>query len=255
MRRSGSESTRRCARRANWAGGSISCGLFSTTSTAIPPLRPCPGTCRRRPGGSGIDHTRHCGGFAARDAAVCWRLLGNTGSEAEPSPDPDPETVADFLQEAGWLDQSLSVGERLRHHLAPPDERGRLNEVALALQYLLEAFPIEHIEVIGERKTFRHELEARLQAARLPVDFHQLMEEAAAGFGLRYRAVRYYKTRIGQEGFDFLEKAHNSISLSRRVGFSAATEQGVVVRLSGIFLLEEKTEVWVSGHAYIAESA
>ncbi len=185
-------------------------------------------------------------GFAARDAAVCRR----------PVPDADPKTVADLLQEAGWLDQSLPVGERLRRHLAPPDERGRLDEVTLALQYLLEAFPIEQLEAV-ERKSLRQELKERLEAARLPGDFHQLIEEAAAGLGLGYRAVRYYQTRISQEGFDFLEKAHSAISLSSRVGFSATTDPGmvVVVRLSRVFLFEEKTGEWVSGHACIAESS
>jgi hypothetical protein len=191
--------------------------------------------------------------FARRDATV-YRGLRRNGQDPGSGVDREPAAAAEMLDRAGLLDRSRPLGERLRHHLAPPDARGRLGEVTLALQYVLEAFPIEHLE--GESpNALRRDLEDRLRTTGLPADFHQLVQDAASGLGLRYQAVRYYRVRVGQEGFPFLDREHSTISLSKRVGYSAATDPGIVVRLSELFLFEEMTGKRISGHAQIAESA
>ncbi len=171
------------------------------------------------------------------------------GSPASlPSAELGPETQ--YLEAAALLDPARgTLQERLRRHLLAPGD-GRLQRAVLALQYLIEAFPIEHLER-QDRKTYRSRLRRRLQNAGLSTRFHQLVSEISAGLGWQYRQARYYKARLDQPDAELLRQAQDPISLSDRVGYPAGTEAGTVVRLSELFLLDAANGTRTSGRAHV----
>ncbi len=181
--------------------------------------------------------------------AVTLRRLARMAAGA---PGGTPPSAA----ETAWLDDSGLLGrrplpERLQRYLEPFDHPGRLGEVTLALQYLLEAYPVEQLPADG-RSELHRELGSALRDARLEEDFHRLVETAAAGIGLRYRPLCYYKSRIDHRDCAFARQQVSPISLTERVGFAAATEPTVIVRLERPFFFQLDSGVYYAGHAHVA---
>ena len=83
-------------------------------------------------------------------------------------------------------------------------------------------------------------------------DFHRLVQAVAAGIGLRYRPVIYYKSRIDQKEFSFARQQVSPIHLTDRVGFAATTEPSVVVRLKRPFFFQLSNDLYYAGHAHVA---
>ncbi len=184
--------------------------------------------------------------FVAGEATVFRCLIGR--SQAEPS-----SPASDFLEHAGWLDNSPDLRERIRNYLEPYGEAGRLSRITLALQYLVEAYPIEH-RSREERKVFRDNLAQALQEAALEIDFHQLLGTIAAGIDLIYRPVRYYSSHYDDPKFDFIKGQIDSISLSERLGFEAKTDPTLIVRLKRPFFFEGGSGIFYAGHALVGRS-
>ncbi len=180
-----------------------------------------------------------------RDAAVFSRLVSAPGDRH-----PDPAADA-FLDGAGLSAAGRPVAERLKRYLEPFDHIGCLGEVTLALQYLVEAFPIEQLSR-HQRARFRRELAAAQRAAGQEEDFHLLIARTAEGIGLRYRAVRYYKSRTDQSEHAFVRQQVTPISLSERVGFRATTDKATIVRLERPFFDQLDTGIYHAGHAHVA---
>ena len=86
----------------------------------------------------------------------------------------------------------------------------------------------------------------------LEEDFHRLVAQVAAGVGLRYRPVPYYKSRTDQSEYAFVRQQVSPISLSERVGFKATTEKETIVRLGRPFFAQVDTGIYYSGHAHVA---
>lgn len=160
------------------------------------------------------------------------------------------DAEAQYLAQAGLLDPELgTLPERLRRHLLRPD-RGRLHQLVLCLQYLIEAFPVEHLEK-SERKAYLGAIRGRLRQRGLSTRFHQLVDELSSGLGLRYLQARFYKARIDDPGNALFGDRHDTVDLSRRLGYPAGTDDRVVVRLSELFLLEAASGTPYSGQALI----
>ena len=166
----------------------------------------------------------------------------------QPLSEEDGPAVHRFYADSGLLETQLAMKDRLRRVLLGCD--GVVHGVVLALQYLLEAFPVEHLDA-SLRKSYKSALKQRLILAGVSPRLHALIRELAEGLGLRYQEVRYYKTQVGQDGYEFLEDAHEAISLSARVGYSAGTQGPTVVRLEELFLNDVSTQAPYSGRAAI----
>ena len=123
-----------------------------------------------------------------------------------------------------------------------------------ALQYLYEAFPIEQLQP-AEHKALRTGLATAMAAADLPADPHLLIAGLAAGLGLDYRPVPYYRARLDQPELAFIGRHLATVALSARVGYDAGTEPGVVVRLAQPFLFDAATGEYRIGQALIDEEA
>ncbi len=189
--------------------------------------------------------------------AVALRALGlrsfgagAAGAEANGST-PDSSEVA-FLDNAGLLAGERPFAERLKRYLEPFDHPGRLSEVTLALQYLVEAYPIEQLAKKSQRRQLRGGLAAAHDGADPEDDFHHLVAQIAAGVGLRYRPVPYYKSRTDQSEYAFVRQQVSPISLSERVGFKATTETETIVRLERPFFAQLSTGIYYAGHAHVA---
>ncbi len=156
-----------------------------------------------------------------------------------------------FLHTAGLLAGERPLPERLKRYLEPFDHLGRLGEVTLALQYLLEAYPVEQLSR-DQRSRLRRELDAAIGDAGLEPDYHCLVTRIAAGAGLRYRPVRYYQSRTDQSDYAFVRQQVSPISLSQRVGFDATAERQVIVRLERPFFAQMSTGIYHAGHAHVA---
>lgn len=184
--------------------------------------------------------------FASRDAMVLGRLAALLDSEI-------PNALAEdrYLEGTGLLESTLPFSARLKRYLEPFDHAGRLTELTLALQYLVEAYPIEQMSP-DERAEFRARLRASLDHGHLDEDFHTLVAQLARGAGLLYRPVVYYKGRIDQTAYAFVRQQVSPISLSGRVGFDATTEPTVVVRLRRPFFFHLDSDVYYAGHAHVA---
>jgi hypothetical protein len=176
--------------------------------------------------------------FADRDAVALRGLAVGNGRRRAPEDLPDGEG---------------ELPERLRSYLEPFDHAGRLGEAVLALQYLLEAFPVEQLPA-EQRSGLRRGIARGLKEAGLGEDFHSLVEVLAAGIGLEYRPVRYYKSRIDSGELAFVRAQVSPISLSERVGFEATAEPTAVVRLERPFFFHRSNSVYYAGHAYVARS-
>ena len=155
---------------------------------------------------------------------------------------------AEYLEAAGLIDPRDGLSASLRRHLLEPAS-GRLQATVRALQYLIEAFPIEQLEKT-ERKAYLSKIRERLQNAGLSTKFHRLIADLAAGLGLTYREARYYKRRVDESNADFLDGAVESVDLSQLIGYPAGTDGRVVVRLEELFLFEPGGDR-VSGRARI----
>ena len=193
--------------------------------------------------------------FADFDLVVLHRLRRELASHPQPGSVRDDEGAeAQYLAGAGQLDTTRgTLPERLRSHLLRP-KTGRLQELVLALQYLIEAFTVEHLEK-GERKAYLGTIRTRLEAKGLSTKFHPLVNGLAAGLDLRYHPARYYKARLEDPDHRLAAGHHATFDLSQRVGYSAGTEDGVIVRLSELFLSEEATGERYSGQAWIDEGS
>ena len=188
-------------------------------------------------------------GFADVDLVVCDRLRRELVTPSAAVPEVE-DAEAQYLADAGLLDAERgTLPRRLRRHLLAPGS-GRLQELVLALQYLIEAYPVEHLER-AERKAYLGAVRRRLEDRGLSTKFHHLVAELASGLGLDYRQARFYKARAGESGAEFLTGRFGTIDLSARLGFAAGTEEGVVVRLSELFLLESTDGVRYSGQAWV----
>jgi hypothetical protein len=160
-----------------------------------------------------------------------------------------PATDA-FLGSAGWLRKAESLPACLKSHLEPYESMGRLSQVTLALQYLVEAYPHEHLEA-GHRTHLQSELSERLRRRGLPEDFHEILQEMAAGIGLEYRPVPYYLSRIDQDEFDFVRRRMvSTISLSERIGVEVTVDPAVIVRLERPFYFVRTSGGYYAGHAH-----
>ncbi len=186
--------------------------------------------------------------FAEADLAAVQRLgQGLVDPDAAPAPD---RAGAQYLSDTGLLDpEAGSLAERLRRHLLQPGS-GRLQELVVSLQYLIEAFPVEHLGK-PERKAYLGAVRRRLEDRGLSGGFHQLVAELASGLGLRYRQARCYRTRASESGNEFLEGRQSPLDLSQRVGYPADADDGVVVRLSELFLTDSEDGAAYSGRAWI----
>ncbi len=166
----------------------------------------------------------------------------------------DEGAEAQYLAGAGLLDTDDGpLLERLRRHLLHSGT-GRLQELVLALQYLIEAFTVEHLEK-PERQAYRGAIKARLEARGLSTKFHPLVNGLAAGLNLQYHPARYYKARLQDPDLELAASHHATFDLSQRVGYSAGTETGVIVRLSELFLSEKTSGGRYSGQAWIDEGS
>lgn len=186
-------------------------------------------------------------GFAARDAPALrrlWKALGQ--DDADPTP-----CEAEFLAGSGLLAAAPPFAERLQRYLEPFDLPGRLGELTLALQYLTEAYPVEQLER-GRRARLRRGLAEAVASVRLEEDFHRLVARIAAGIGLDYRPVPYYKSRLDESRHAFVRQQVSPISLTERVGFAAAADPSVIVRLSRPFFFQSSNQVYYAGHAHVA---
>ncbi len=166
---------------------------------------------------------------------------------------PSERTLA-YIRERGLFDDA-SLIESWRRFLAPRETAGLLDEVVTSLQYLTEAFPIEHLE--GEAKQgFYDDLVAALTEEKLTQKLHhELLAPLAEGLGWKYRVVGYYQSRIDQEGFGFLKGHHEEIDLSKRLGLDMTKEGGFVVRLARIFLFKADRDEYHSGLAFVQLSS
>ena len=193
--------------------------------------------------------------FADFDLVVLHRLRRELASHPQPDSGRDDEGAeAQYLAGAGLLDTTRgTLPERLRSHLLRP-KTGRLQELVLALQYLIEAFTVEHLEK-AERQAYLGTIRARLEAKGLSTKFHPLVNGLAAGLDLRYHPARYYKARLEDPDHRLAAGHHATFDLSQRVGYSAGTEDGVIVRLSELFLSEEASGQRYSGQAWIDEGS
>lgn len=144
----------------------------------------------------------------------------------------------------------LSLRDRLRRRLLAHDGSGLVHRVVLALQYLLEAFPVEQLDA-DARAAYKAALRERLLATGVSPRLHDLVRDLAAGLGLAYREVRCYKSAVGQAGFEFLDDAHDELSLSALVGYEAGTAGPTVVRLKELFLVDAATGAPFSGRAAV----
>lgn len=151
------------------------------------------------------------------------------------------------LRRAGLLDPSKPLNLRLRQLLMPAS---RLAEATVAIQYLVEAFPIEHLEA-SERRRLHETLRNELNASSLPLCFHELVSEVAAGLDLVYQEVRYYRSRVGDPSMEKVGDAWRRLPLVERLGFEATTDEGVIVRLEEPFFFGTNGSR-VSGLAWIA---
>ncbi len=192
--------------------------------------------------------TRTLKAFSGPEAAAFRRLDRWASGAATSDRPPEPLELA-FLEETGLLAGERPLAERLRRYLEPFDHLGRLGEITLALQYLLEAFPIEQLSK-DQRSQIRHGLsQADLGADG---DFHLLVARIAGGVGLRYRPVRYYKSRTDQSDCAFVRQQVSPISLSERVGFEATADKATIVRLGRPFFFQLDTGIYYAGHAHVA---
>ncbi len=191
--------------------------------------------------------------FAGAEAAAFRRLASGSATVASPAanePPPCPPELA-FLDDAGLLTGERPLAERLRRYLEPFDHPGRLGEVTLALQYLLEAFPIEQLSK-DRRSRLRHGLSQADLGTGTGEDFHPLIARIAAGIGLHYRPVHYYKSRTDQGECAFVRQQVSPISLSGRVGFEATAGKATIVRLERPFFFQHGTGIYYAGHAHVA---
>ncbi len=193
------------------------------------------------------------GTFSRSDATALRQLAGMvlpTGRGRRSDPAADAPEVA-FLEQAGLLAGERSLAERLKRYLAPFDHLGRLGEVTLALQYLVEAYPIEQLSK-ERRSRLRKELVEIQTGTGQEEDFHPLVARIAAGVGLRYRPVRYYKSRADQSDYAFVRQQVSPISLSERVGFEATADKTLIVRLQRPFYFQRSSGIYYAGHAHVA---
>ncbi len=192
--------------------------------------------------------TRSLETFSRIDAAAL-RWLGRGPLDSRDSSLDSSENV--FFEQAGLLENERPPAERLKRYLAPFDHLGRLGEVTLALQYLVEAYPIEQLAK-EQRAQLRQELAEAYRPPGCEEDFHSLIARIAAGVGLRYRPVRYYKSRTDQSDYAFVRQQISPISLSERVGFEATTEKTIIVRLERPFFFQLSSGIYYAGHARVA---
>lgn len=183
--------------------------------------------------------------FAALEAPV-FRHLAEPSGSLRPSPS-EGELLARFL------DGGDDFHRQIHLYFKPPGEPGRLAEVVLALQYIVEAYPIEHLS-LDQWKALRDELAAGAQSSHLQPDFHQLVKSLAATLGLDYRPLCYYSSHYGRSETDFIEDQVSAISLADRLGFIAQTESTLVVRLHEPFLFDSETGSYRSGHALVSDA-
>ncbi len=182
--------------------------------------------------------------FAAVDACV-FRCLAAPPSGFVPSA-LEGALLGQLLRGDGDFEQ------RVRTFFKPPGAAGRLAEVVLALQYLVEAYPVEHLSR-EEWQVMHGELVAGVQGAQLPSDFHELVSDLASGLGLCYRAVRYYSSHYDRPEMEFIKESVSAVSLAERLGFAAQTEPTLVVRLHEPFLFNAETGSFQSGHALVSD--
>ncbi len=185
--------------------------------------------------------------FSTRDAPA-FRRLGKALRQEAAVPAP---CEAAFLAGSGLLDREPPFAARLQRYLEPFDHPGRLGELTLALQYLTEAYPIEQLEPC-RRSRLRRRLAEAVASVRLDEDFHRLVADVAAPIGLDYRPVPYYKSRLDQSRHAFVRQQVSPISLTERVGFAAAADPSVIVRLSRPFFFQSSNHVYYAGHAHVA---
>ena len=187
--------------------------------------------------------------FSDSGAATLRRLArGSCGARGNGS---TLNSEVAFLEEAGLLTGERPLAERLKRYLEPFDHVGRLGEVTLALQYLVEAYPIEQLSR-DQRSRFRRALSKVHRGTDLGEDFHDLVAQVAAGVSLRYRPVRYYKSRTDQSETAFVRQQVSPISLSERVGFEATADKEVIVRLARPFFFQQGSGIYYAGHAHVA---
>ena len=186
--------------------------------------------------------------FSRIDAAAL-RQLHRGPHDSRQVPLDGAETA--FFEQVGLFADDRPLAERMKRYLAPFDHLGRLGEVTLALQYLVEAYPIEQLAK-DQRSRLRQALAEVHRPTDCEQDFHSLIARIAAGVGLRYRPVRYYKSRTDQSDYAFVRQQISPISLSERVGFEATTEKTIIVRLGRPFFFQLSSDIYYAGHARVA---
>ena len=141
--------------------------------------------------------------------------------------------------------------ERLRKYFCFAGDAGRFGALVTSLQYVLEAFTVEHLKK-EERAKLHQRLRAAQEEAGLSLDVHQMLERLAEGIGLEYVPVRYYTNAEAPEYRKIIKDRMSAIDLSERIGFDVRTAHGTVVRLHQPFLFEKDTGMYLSGHVLVA---
>lgn len=157
-----------------------------------------------------------------------------------------------FLESSGLASEKSLLVNRVQSYLIQRGKPGRLGEVCLALQYLVEAFPKEHVGGSRRSEVDQH-LRATLTSASLPPDFHSLIRSAAEGTGFIYRPVPYYRSRLDDSHFAFIERSVGAIDLAERIGIAVdLADPYVIVRLDSPFFFAARDDVYYTGRACIA---
>ena len=146
------------------------------------------------------------------------------------------------------------VYRSLSETLKPIGDAGILGKIGTALQYLAEAFPVEHYGGAEYNQARQEHYEFWGICTKNNIWYHPFITDIAAAIGLRYRPVYYYYTYYDRPpGQDFIKESVSAISLEKRIGYSAAAEPTLVFRLVDPFLFSSESGSYMHGHALVSD--
>ncbi len=147
-----------------------------------------------------------------------------------------------FMQETGIRDPASL--DSWHAYFCPPDAAGRFDDVTQALQCLVEAYPIEHLEKAAEDRFYDH-LDEQLKTDGAESGFHDLLRRLAAGLGYEYRPVWLHVASVNEDEFAFLEDHYGSIDM-------VSAGDDLVVRVPLIFIADAQSGRLIRGRALIS---
>ncbi len=189
--------------------------------------------------------------FLQRDVPTFRQLLAPEG-DGDSQIDAESPTWATFMRES-QLRNTASL-DSWRAYFCPTDRTGRLDEVAQALQHLVEAYPIEHLDDNAAGR-FYDRLTENLAAKGAEPRFHDLLHRLAAGLGYEYRPVRLYIASRDKADFSFLTEHCGTIDLTLRIGLMVSAPEDLVVRVPTVFLFDAQSGDRIRGRALVADPA